>query len=397
MGIYDEIKNVGHNRFVGAERRGDAVEEGGAEEENILLVEGILGEIQGRLQDVLRDIAQREDLCRREVRRLVGRERKLRRLAQSMESMLRAADEEELVRVSLEALNRFLPHVRCRFSKAKADIPHVDLWNRDFGATEDSVVAGCEDTSPGACLALRLERPFVSPNRGTLRCQGAGDECKICIPVLVDGAVVGVFTLLLAEQKAEMNEEELGLLANYISMAFTRLRQINSLLTLSLTDPVTQLPNRRFAVLALEREIRRSERASGSFALAALDIDHFKQVNDRYGHAEGDRVLSLLGKVGKQVLRGGDLLARLGGDEFLVLLPEISEEAAKIALERFRESFGQAVHAAGVRDLAPGVALSVGLVTFPAHGRRAEDLLAAADRRLYQAKECGRDCLVATS
>lgn len=155
-------------------------------------------------------------------------------------------------------------------------------------------------------------------------------------------------------------------------------------------DPLTGLANRRRLDEALIAEWERSERFDRSLSLAAFDIDHFKQVNDRYGHATGDEVLVRLGEELAHLLRGSDLLARIGGEEFVLLLPETTLSEATALCERIREHF-EGIDWSGIaRDLK--VTLSCGIAS-----KRGcsdwEGLLKVADEHLYKAKADGRNTI----
>lgn len=168
-----------------------------------------------------------------------------------------------------------------------------------------------------------------------------------------------------------------------------RRRQVEALERAAASDPLTGLTNRRGFFDALERA---SAAAGGDQAcLAIFDIDHFKQVNDLFGHTAGDRVLQAVAGQAQLALRGSDLLGRVGGEEFAVLLPEASVFAAQAACERLRrrvEALRVDVGASG----AIGVTVSIGLVPI-ATGLPASAMYDAADRALYAAKHAGRNQL----
>ena len=154
-------------------------------------------------------------------------------------------------------------------------------------------------------------------------------------------------------------------------------------------DWLTGLHNRRY----LARELQRlsQERISGPLSLAVLDIDHFKAINDRFGHAAGDQVLVRMARRLCDVLRASDSVVRSGGEEFLVLMPRTDAHAATACCERFRE----ALASEDWEGIAPGLTLttSVGLATTD-HPTDLEALVKLADQRLYEAKNAGRDRIV---
>jgi diguanylate cyclase (GGDEF)-like protein len=155
------------------------------------------------------------------------------------------------------------------------------------------------------------------------------------------------------------------------------------------SDALTGLLNRRAVRLRFAEEAGRAKRHARRFAMAVFDIDNFKLVNDRHGHAVGDRVLKAVADAFSAAKRGEDVLARIGGEEFLVLLAEQSLEGADEAAERLR------VAVAHARVAVPGgeaaVTVSGGVALFPDDGADWDHLFAAADGRLYAAKREGRD------
>ncbi|AKJ31636.1 GGDEF domain-containing protein [Caldimonas brevitalea] len=165
---------------------------------------------------------------------------------------------------------------------------------------------------------------------------------------------------------------------------------------LMMRDPLTGLYNRQYMQLALERECLRHERLGGGFCVALIDLDHFKQINDRWGHQAGDHVLTGFASAAAGALRQTDVICRWGGEEFLVLLlhpgPDL-ERAGLAAVNRLREHVAAQRLCPGAPDLR--VTLSAGVARHRP-GELWSEVLARADRALYQAKAGGRDrCLLA--
>jgi two-component system cell cycle response regulator len=160
-------------------------------------------------------------------------------------------------------------------------------------------------------------------------------------------------------------------------------------LEMAVTDSLTGLHNRRYAMFQLDRMIAQPGRGA---AVMVLDIDHFKQVNDRHGHSVGDRVLCLVARRLRAQLRTGDLLARMGGEEFLVALPDTDRPSAIDCAERLRASIADTPFVVG-GDIPPlRVTLSVGLaLTVPGWAETCQSLIDRADAALYGAKADGRD------
>lgn len=152
------------------------------------------------------------------------------------------------------------------------------------------------------------------------------------------------------------------------------------------TDHLTGLANRRRFERQLDREVARTARHGRPFCLVTLDIDNFKQVNDKYGHDAGDEALRALGRVLQEGTRGIDLAARIGGEEFAVILTETGLEAAIEVADRLR----QAMKALDIQPFGQ-IAASFGVAECPTHAENGRDLLAIADAALYEAKRAGKD------
>ncbi len=161
----------------------------------------------------------------------------------------------------------------------------------------------------------------------------------------------------------------------------------------SWTDALTGIANRRFGEVRLQEEIDRTRRHGQALAVALLDVDHFKRVNDTLGHSVGDDVLIALAEALTQATRSSDILARWGGEEFLMVFPGTTLEEAASILDRFRRRLADTpipVKAPGVRDLR--ITMSGGVALFEPN-EPVQDLIERADRALYLAKEEGRNRL----
>lgn len=163
----------------------------------------------------------------------------------------------------------------------------------------------------------------------------------------------------------------------------------------ALVDPLTGVNNRRFLEAEVGRRIAVASRYSNrSFSLILADVDHFKQVNDTYGHAIGDVVLKQVANLMKESLRGGDVVARYGGEEFAVVLPETDQQGAMELAERIRRDFDKPLN---INEDLPELTISIsfGVAQWEPHDEEFVDILRRADRALYRAKEAGRNCVVA--
>jgi diguanylate cyclase (GGDEF)-like protein len=157
----------------------------------------------------------------------------------------------------------------------------------------------------------------------------------------------------------------------------------------ALNDPLTGFRNRRWLDQTLPRIIQRHLHASEPLCIAMMDVDHFKQVNDAYGHAAGDAVLLQVGGLVRANLRPADSAARIGGEEFTLIFPQTSMPGAITAAERLREAIADAAFDYDGREL-PQVTVSLGLVALERSANSLE-LLARADEALYAAKQSGRN------
>jgi two-component system, cell cycle response regulator len=187
----------------------------------------------------------------------------------------------------------------------------------------------------------------------------------------------------------------LGILANQAAATLSVIQLKERHRDLAEHDALTGLFNRRAFDDHLAKAIAREDRQGGRFALLLFDLDHFKKLNDTFGHPAGDAALSAAARLLDRLLRKGDLAARYGGEEFAAILPGSDEGGALKMAERVR----QALEAE--RMLFEGARLSVtasfGAAVWPTDGREAPALLGAADRALYAAKQAGRNRVVAAS
>jgi len=179
------------------------------------------------------------------------------------------------------------------------------------------------------------------------------------------------------------------LAAAFNDMATRIAAQKAALTEVAISDPLTGLHNRRSFQVRLAEEVERTRRSQVPFTLLLLDLDHFKQVNDRFGHQAGDRALQAVAAVLHRQLRAVDLPARIGGEEFAVLLPDTAGAGALEAAERLRAAI--AAHQVPHQHATITVSASIGVAWCPAHADTGDGLLRVADQALYQAKRGGRN------
>jgi len=208
----------------------------------------------------------------------------------------------------------------------------------------------------------------------------------LAIPLEGLAGVVGVLALYHAETDAFTSDHLRILLAisSKMALAIENALKYEQAESSAITDYLTGLPNARSLFLQLDRELARCKRDSTSLVAMVCDMDGFKQINDRFGHLEGNRVLRLFAQALKDSCREYDYVARMGGDEFVVVAPGLTLEAATKKADSLRELARQAGREVCSEDI---LSLSVGQAMYPEDGKDAEALLAEADRRMYIEKQ----------
>jgi diguanylate cyclase (GGDEF)-like protein len=270
-------------------------------------------------------------------------------------------------------------------------------------------VAGWGETQPESpvfapedCWSVRRGRPHKvdRPGDGPL-CRHipvAPAHGYLCVPMIAQGETLGVFHIELGPPPAGQDnpthglKEQLALaVGEDMALALANLKLRETLRSQAIRDPLTGLFNRRYMEETLERELKRSKRTESPLAVIMMDLDHFKQYNDTFGHNAGDDLLSALGSLLKSQVREEDIACRYGGEEFLLIIPSASQEVALERAELIRQAVRQMhQHHANVKPMT----ISLGVAAYPDHGSSSLELIKAADVALYQAKRAGRDRVV---
>lgn len=218
----------------------------------------------------------------------------------------------------------------------------------------------------------------------------------VCVPLMIEDEIIGVMNL---------NDNDVGSfsvgdldfvlnVAEFISLSISNALLYEKTETLSITDGLTGLNNRQRMHTALESEFARSKRYKSALSLAIIDLDHFKNINDTYGHQMGDEVLIKLASIIKRVCRSNDTPSRYGGEEFLLILTETGVKGAFQIAERIRKAFSRVRFKKDDKEF--GVTLSCGVADLDSKDISSPDqLIQVADQALYRAKEKGRDRTVA--
>ncbi|NQD36451.1 diguanylate cyclase [Permianibacter sp. IMCC34836] len=191
-------------------------------------------------------------------------------------------------------------------------------------------------------------------------------------------------------------ETALRVTNEHLQQQLSKIEELHGLLReQAIRDPLTGLFNRRYMEESLDRELSRALREGYPVSVVLADIDHFKKLNDTYGHPAGDEVLRQLAQLLKEQARASDIPCRYGGEEFLFVLPHANTATAVERAEQWRRAFEQLAVPFGTLSLR--ATLSAGVASYPGHGRTAAALIDAADRALYDAKHQGRNRICAAA
>nr|MBF0223496.1 GGDEF domain-containing protein [Desulfobulbaceae bacterium] len=195
--------------------------------------------------------------------------------------------------------------------------------------------------------------------------------------------VLGViFANALERQKEERDKERL----------IEELQETQEeLLTLSIRDQLTGLFNRRHMEESLKREVSRAKRHESSLAIIMLDVDHFKNINDMYGHMAGDVVLQKIGEFLLEHSRGEDVVCRFGGEEFVLIMPGATKESGEKRANELCVAIREDVQISYRKTTLPPITVSIGVSVYPDHGKSSDEMIFEADIALYKAKEGGRN------
>ena len=285
------------------------------------------------------------------------------------------------------------------FRSSRNEVEAVSTWGNSCAS--ELLLA------PDDCWGLRRGQPNWSEHPGdSILCPHIRNRVAasyLCVPMIAHGETLGILHLQydrsestrgteVFETLRESQQRLVTSVAGQIALSLASLRMRETLRDQSIRDPLTGLFNRRFMQESLERELLRARRKNRTLSVVFVDLDHFKQFNDRFGHEAGDAVLRSMAELFRHHFRGDDVVCRYGGEEFAMILPESSAvDAANRAQELLGEARSTTLRYKG-RALDP-VTLSIGIAAFPDHGATGDELLRAADQCLYASKEQGRNCV----
>ncbi|MFN7973127.1 MAG: diguanylate cyclase [Acidobacteriota bacterium] len=233
-------------------------------------------------------------------------------------------------------------------------------------------------------------RPMPLLSEREERAPGGPWKSILGIPILRDKECVRGL-LLATTTRAYLAREQsvMEILANQAGHAIENARLYKRMEEMATTDGLTGLYNHRYFQEELDRSIERHERSGTKLGLALLDIDHFKKMNDTYGHPAGDQVLKTLAGVLRSTARRTDVVARYGGEEFVVVLPDTDGGKAGEMATRIRNAVRETVFRADGKTIK--VTISLGIACYPEDAKQKSELIDCADKALYYSKESGRD------
>jgi diguanylate cyclase (GGDEF)-like protein len=244
---------------------------------------------------------------------------------------------------------------------------------------------------PRSCLAVRAGRTHSQDaERSALLACPVCASCPgatLCVPLTVGGEVIGSVLLNHAAAYTEAEQQRIRDSVGQAAPVLANLRNLAVAEIRAATDGLTGLPNKRAVTDAMKRLFAQASTTASPLALLLIDLDHFKQINDQWGHPVGDQVLASIGAVLRSVLRARDFAGRNGGEEFAVLLPDTGIPAALEIAERIRT----AITEISLPGTDVSVAASLGVVGFPDHATTLDRLERLADAALYIAKRQGRN------
>jgi diguanylate cyclase (GGDEF)-like protein len=285
-------------------------------------------------------------------------------------------------------------------NSSRSAIERVVSW--DTAASSERVFP------PDACWALRRGRMHraggdrLGPDCGHVTAGAVGEY--ICMPMMGQGEALGVLHVRLppapdstvqADLRSAMDESHLRTtiaVTEHIGLALANLRLRETLRMQAIRDPLTGLFNRRYMEESLNREVARAGRSSSHLSAVMIDIDHFRDFNENFGHAAADVALRETCRLLQDLARPEDIACRFGGEEVVLIMPDTSAELALKRAEELRAAVADQKLQYQGTSLGK-VTASFGVAAFPMHARSGDELLRAADDALYQAKRGGRNCV----
>jgi diguanylate cyclase (GGDEF)-like protein len=262
---------------------------------------------------------------------------------------------------------------------------------------DDAVARKLEDAEPRSCMAIRYGRAqrqsdSAPPLVACEICGAGGAGEATCVPSLVGGQVIGSVLVRHVEPLAEAEDARIRDSVSQAGPVLANLRNLAKAERQAATDALTGMANARAVQDTLTRMVAQAMRTGAPLTAVMVDLDHFKALNDVYGHERGNEALAAVGQILTSGVRTSDFAGRYGGEEFIVLLPETDRAGGVVLAEKLRRSIAQLV----LPEVDRPITASFGVASLPDDGLDGPTLVRAADRALYQAKSEGRDRVVAS-
>jgi diguanylate cyclase (GGDEF)-like protein len=248
-----------------------------------------------------------------------------------------------------------------------------------------------EESIEAEQITLQVEKRKLRPKQMMMDPK-ASLKSHLTLPLTVEGEILGCISLNSDQPNAfdAQDLQFLSVIGYQMAATLKHFQRFSSIKNIAIFDTLTGLHNRRFFEERLGVETQKSFYGSTPLSLVMVDIDHFKKVNDTFGHAGGDQVLCKISSLLKNSVRKKDTVARYGGEEFILILPEASLESSFVIAERIRRMVENTPFEIGRAQV--NITISMGISNFPNHQAKSkEELVKMADQALYDAKRGGRN------
>ncbi|BCZ96026.1 diguanylate cyclase [Legionella pneumophila serogroup 1] len=315
-------------------------------------------------------------------------------LVEMSDIMLACGSQEELSDVMAKYSQRLL-----QFSSGYLFIMHPSKNYLEKAASWGNPQPHDLTFTPEQCWAIRLGRiHYAGSSRIELMCSHTmfaeqPELSLLCVPLMAQNDIYGLLYLEVGLKFDENQQLLITAFAELTALALANVRLRENLRYQSIRDPLTGLYNRRYLEDFLFKQLHQAERTKASFAILMLDLDHFKKINDTFGHDAGDLVLKELGQILNSDIRLGDIAARYGGEEFVLLLYDIDAQAAKMKAENLRSAISNLQVKYGAQPVGQ-ITASIGISVYPDDAKSPAEVIEAADKALYQAKNKGRNKVI---
>lgn len=286
------------------------------------------------------------------------------------------------------------------FLLEKVDTFHYFAIDPQTEEIETTYIAGkkeywedCLTKDITECRVYRTGRSFYGVPTNPCQRLKRSDLPHLCVPLIFEGRFHGLITLIkdnpFSDEEIKYIEDKIQVFNIYLN----QLRLLRAYRDLSLKDSLLGIYNRRFIIEMLKKEEEKSKRIGKYFSIILIDLDHFKRINDTYGHLSGDKVLMEFSRVVSSYIRSMDYFGRWGGEEFIILLPETDKTSSIQVAERIRKALENYRIFVSENEFIK-ITASFGVAEFPKDSLSYEGLLKIADERLYKAKSLGRNLVI---